>query len=172
VLICNHLRKLLAEIFAVNLELICYIFNTINTIVDGFCVAVYRFIIRTGLIILILTYLGLATGASAMDRWAALSMIESGDNDHAIGLGGEISRFQIQRKLWPGGDPQNLQVALAVAQQIMNPRLTEFQKSHKRAPTDFEFYVLWNAPWEVDHPSVVVTERARRFANLVELVRR
>jgi hypothetical protein len=53
----------------------------------------------------------------------------------------------------------------------MNPRLTEFQKSHKRAATDFEFYVLWNAPWQVDHPSAVVTERARRFANLIELVR-
>jgi hypothetical protein len=107
-----------------------------------------------------------------MDRWAALSMIESGDDDHAIGAGGEISRFQIQRKLWPGGDPQNPQVALAVAQEIMRPRLAGFQQSHQRVATDFEFYVLWNAPWQVDHPGAVVTERARRFANLVELVRR
>jgi hypothetical protein len=123
------------------------------------------------LIILILACLGLATSATAMDRWAALSMIESGDNDHAIGADGEISRFQIQRKLWPGGDPQNPQVALAVAQEIMRPRLAGFQQSHQRAATDFEFYILWNAPWQVDHPSAVVTERARRFANLVERVR-
>jgi len=108
---------------------------------------------------------------SAMDRWAALSMIESSDNDQAIGPGGEISRFQIQRKLWPGGDPQNAQVALAVAQEIMRPRLARFQQSHKREATDFEFYVLWNAPWQSDHPSAAVTERARRFATLVQLVR-
>jgi len=107
-----------------------------------------------------------------MDRWAALSMIESGDDDHAIGPGGEISRFQIGLKLWPGGDPQNPRVALAVAQEIMGPRLAGFQNSHKREATDFEFYVLWNAPWQADHPSAVVTERARRFANLVELVPR
>ena len=120
---------------------------------------------------MILACLGLVTSATAMDRWAALSMIESGDNDHAIGAGGEISRFQIQRKLWPGGDPKDPQLALAVAQEIMRPRLAGFQQSHQRMATDFEFYVLWNAPWQVDHPSAVVTERGRRFANLVELVR-
>lgn len=108
--------------------------------------------------------------ASAMDRWSALSMIESGDDDHAIGPGGEISRFQIQRKLWPGGDPESPQVALAVARDIMRPRLAEFQQSHKREATDFEFYILWNAPWQADHPSATVKERARRFANLVQLV--
>ena len=110
--------------------------------------------------------------AVGMDRWAALSMIESGDDDHAIGPGGEISRFQIRRELWPGGNSQNPQVALAVAQEIMRPRLAGFHQSHKREATDFEFYVLWNAPWQADHPSAVVTERARRFANLVELVPR
>jgi hypothetical protein len=110
--------------------------------------------------------------ASAMDRWAALSMIESGDDDAAIGPGGEISRFQIRSKLWPGGDPENAQIALAVAQKIMRPRLLQFQQSHKRDATDFEFYILWNAPWQADHPSAVVTERARRFANLVQFVHR
>jgi len=116
--------------------------------------------------------LSLAATVPAMDRWAALSMIESGDNDRAIGPGGEISRYQIRPELWPGGDPQNTQLALAVAQKIMLPRIEEFKKSHQRLPTDFEFYVLWNAPWEVDHPSAIVTERARRFSNLVDLVQR
>ena len=50
----------------------------------------------------------------------------------------------------------------------MAHRLAEFQKSPMRAATDFEFYVLWNAPWQADHPSKAVTERARRFANLVK----
>jgi len=127
---------------------------------------------RIRLIVLILAGLCPAAGLSGMDRWAALSMIESGDNDRAIGPGGEISRFQIRPELWPGGNPTNAQIALAVAQQIMLPRVEEFRKSHQRMPTDFEFYVLWNAPWQADHPSAVVTERARRFSNLIGVIQR
>lgn len=105
--------------------------------------------------------------APAMDRWLALSMIESGDNDLAIGPGGEVSRYQIRSELWPGGNVQNAQDALSAAQEIMKPRLEGFFESHKRPATDFEFYVLWNAPEEIDHPSRTVTERAARFSNLV-----
>jgi hypothetical protein len=137
---------------------------------DGWLLA-YWFIMAVRLAILFFFGLVLIEPASAMDRWAALSMIESGDNDDAIGTCGEISRFQIRRDLWPGGDPQNAQVALAAAQQIMHPRLDRFQQGHQREATDFEFYVLWNAPWQADHPSVAVAERARRFANLVQLGR-
>ena len=60
-------------------------------------------------IILALAGLGLATPGFAMDRWEALSMIESGNNDRAIGSVGEVSRFQIRPELWPGGNPQNPQ---------------------------------------------------------------
>ena len=123
---------------------------------------------RIRLPVLILTGLCLATTAPAMDRWVALSMIESGDNDRAVGPGGEISRYQIRPELWPGGNPQYTQIALASAQRIMLPRIEEFGRSHQRMPTDFEFYVLWNAPWSVDHPSAAVTERARRFSNLIQ----
>ena len=123
---------------------------------------------RRFLTILIVAMLGLLMRpAGAMDRWAALSMIESGDDDQAIGPGGEVSRFQIRPQLWPGGNPQDTHTALTVAQQIMLPRLELFQRSHQRPPTDFEFYVLWNAPWQVDHPSAAVTERARRLSNLI-----
>ena len=104
----------------------------------------------------------------AMDRWEALSMIESGDDDHAIGPVGEVSRFQIKPELWPGGNSQNVQDALIAAREVMKPRLESFLKSHGRPATDFEFYVLWNAPWQVDHPSRAVMERAQRFANLVQ----
>src|SRR5208283_3450520 len=120
------------------------------------------------LVILAFASLGLAKPAFAMDRWEALAMIESGNNDHAVGAVGEVSRFQIRPELWPGGDPLNPQEALTAAQKTMNPRLTRFERNHKRQPTDFEFYVLWNAPWQADHPSGVVRERARRFANLVQ----
>jgi len=125
-------------------------------------------IMRIRLAVLILTGLCVAATAPAMDRWAALSMIESGDEDQAIGPGGEISRYQIRPELWPGGDPQNTQIALAAAQKIMLTRIEEFKRSHQRMPTDFEFYVLWNAPWQADHPSAAVTERARRFSNLIQ----
>jgi hypothetical protein len=151
------------------------IFNLNRHLLTGCQSLVYWFIgykMKIRLAVLILVGFGVVITASAMDRWAALSMIESGDDDNAIGPGGEISRFQIRHKLWPGGDPQNPKVALIVARKIMEPRLATFQQSHKREATDFEFYILWNAPWQADHPSAVVTERARRFANLVELVPR
>ena len=120
-------------------------------------------------IILTVAVLGLSMRpARAMDRWAALSMIESGDDDRAIGPDGEISRFQIRPKLWSGGNPQNAQAALAAAREIMLRRVERFQRMLRRAPTDFEFYVLWNAPWQVDHPSAAVAERARRFSNLIQ----
>jgi hypothetical protein len=113
-------------------------------------------------------FFGFATTAPAMDRWLALSMLESGDNDSATGPRGEISRFQIRRELWPGGNPRDAKAALAVAQQIMRPRLDRFQQTYKRAASDFEFYVLWNAPTQVNRPHGSVAERAARFANLVQ----
>jgi hypothetical protein len=96
-------------------------------------------------------------------------MIESDDNDRAVGPRGEVSRFQIRPELWPGGNSHIVQEALAAAREVMKPRLEAFEKTHGRPATDFEFYVLWNAPWDVNHPSKVVTERARRFVNLVRL---
>jgi len=109
----------------------------------------------------------LSANASAMDRWAALAMFESGDNDHMVGRAGEISRYQIRRELWPGGNPLNARLALANAQRIMSRRLVAFERTHGRTPDDFEFYVLWNAPAQINHPHPVVVERARRFVNLV-----
>ena len=94
-------------------------------------------------------------------------MIESGDNDHAVGPGGEVSRFQIRPELWPGGDSKDAKNALAAAKEVMKPRLAAFEKAHVRPATDFEFYVLWNAPRQADHASKAVAERARRFSNLI-----
>ena len=95
-------------------------------------------------------------------------MLETGNDDFAVGRCGEISRFQIRAELWPGGNPQNAQAALGVARNIMQARVQRFVQTHGRSPTNFEFYVLWNAPAEIDHPVPCVAERARRFANLVE----
>jgi hypothetical protein len=95
-------------------------------------------------------------------------MIESGNDDQAIGSLGEVSRFQIRPYLWPGGNPLNPNLALGVAQKIMKKRISSFERAHDRAPSDFEFYVLWNAPQEVNHPCRAVAKRAQRFANLVQ----
>lgn len=120
-------------------------------------------------LIVLLAVCGMVQSACAMDRWAALSMIESGNDDSAIGSLGEVSRYQIRPKLWPGGNPHNAAFALGVAQKIMQSRLAKFERNHNnRPPTDFEFYVLWNAPQEVNHPCKAVAARAHRFANLVQ----
>ena len=107
-----------------------------------------------------------------MDRWSALSQIESGNNDKAVGRLGEISRFQILPNVWTALAPENADWenpidALAVAKVAMKKRCADFERTYHRAPTDFEFYVLWNAPAQVEQPSGVVSERAKRFCNLL-----
>jgi hypothetical protein len=111
--------------------------------------------------------LALSVNAMAMDRWTALAILESGGNDLAVGRVGEISRYQIRPELWPGGNPHNANIALANAQLIMVARISAFEQSHDRVPNDFEFYVLWNAPAQINHPHRGVAERARRFMNLL-----
>lgn len=126
-------------------------------------------IMRLTSLIVVLAVFATVQSARAMDRWAALSMIESGNDDSAIGSVGEVSRYQIRPTLWPGGNPLNATLALGAAQKIMQPRLAKFERTHSnRLPTDFEFYVLWNAPQQINHPCKAVAERAHRFANLVQ----
>jgi len=112
--------------------------------------------------------------AAGMDRWAALSLLESGDNDAAVGRAGEVSRFQIKPGLWeqygppgPAAARTNPRAALRVARAIMDSRCGEFKRRFHRSPTDFEYYVLWNAPAQIQKPGRVVAERATRFRNLV-----
>lgn len=115
----------------------------------------------------------LVASAGAMDRLAALSMIESADNDFVRGRAGEVSRFQIRREVWlrstslPISRATDPKAALAVAQALTWCRCNEFQLRLGRPATDLEFYILWNAPSQINDPSKVVLERARRFVNLV-----
>jgi hypothetical protein len=115
----------------------------------------------------------LAQSAFAMDRFAALSMIESGNDDSANGPLGEVSRFQIQRAIWcqitnaPISQASDPKVAEAVTRSLAGSRCHEFERLHGRPPTDVEFYILWNAPAQISHPGGPVLERAKRFANLV-----
>ena len=117
----------------------------------------------------------LGASALAMDRFAALSMIESGNNDSAIGPSGEISRYQVLPATWQHYtqgktlDPLNATNSLSIAQTIMSERCAEFQKTNHRPPGDFEFYLLWNCPARVAHPSKLAADRAQRFANLCQV---
>jgi len=83
-------------------------------------------------------------------------MLETGDNDNAVGPGGEVSRFQIQPALWPGGDSHGPEGCLVAAQAIMRPRLQRFQESHKRAATDLNFTFCGNAPAKINLPPAAV----------------
>jgi len=116
---------------------------------------------------------GLCLDLQGMDRWSALSQIESGDNDRAVGRAGEISRYQMLPEIWERFAPkeakwENPKEALVVAKEAMRDRCDEFERSFHRPPTDFEFYVLWNAPAQVQRPGSAVTERAKRFCNLID----
>lgn len=112
--------------------------------------------------------------ALAMDRFAALSMIESGNDDNAIGPSGEVSRYQILPATWQhycngrALDPLNATNSLSIAQAVMSERCAQFQETNHRPPTDFEFYLLWNCPARVAHPSKLAADRAQRFANLCQ----
>jgi hypothetical protein len=109
-----------------------------------------------------------------MDRLAALSMIETGNNDRMVGRAGEISRYQILKREWRSvtnstryTDPET---ARAVTLTLLDRRLQAFRAVYNRQPTNVEFYALWNAPTQVleGRVSRTVAERCRRYANLCE----
>src|SRR5262245_58600770 len=109
-----------------------------------------------------------------MDRLAALSMIETGDNDRMVGKAGELSRSQILKREWQAvtnsvrySDPE---VARQVTLTILERRVQTFRSVYNRPPTNFEVYALWNAPAQVlnGRVSPTVADRCRRYSNLCE----
>jgi len=118
---------------------------------------------------------------AGLSKLEAIAMIESGNNDFAVGGAGEISRYQIKPWVWrhysPSSAYRNVEVSKAVAERYLNTLEEQFRKRVGRSPSDFDRYVLWNAgpsyyarirfsPARV-HP--VIRERAQRFANLCEM---
>ena len=105
--------------------------------------------------------------------------VESGNNDHAVGSAGEISRFQIKKDIWRMHSYSSAfwdqNEAWRIADKVLRMRADQFQRSTGREPGAFDIYVLWNAPgqfrsvgYQRARISPVVAERATRFANLVE----
>ena len=112
--------------------------------------------------------------AFSMDRLSALSMLETGNDDQAVGSAGEISRFQVKKAEWrsvtSSVNYSDFETARRVMVQLMDKRIKAFSERFGRTPTDFEFYALWNAPSQAlsGRISSKVAERCRRFANLCE----
>jgi hypothetical protein len=110
----------------------------------------------------------------SMDRLSALSMLETGDDDRAVGSAGEISRFQVKKAEWRSvtnsANYSDSETASRVMIQLMDKRIHAFHDHFGRQPTDFEFYALWNAPSQAltGKISPKVAARCERFANLCE----
>jgi hypothetical protein len=140
--------------------------------------------------ILATLFLSTMLAGAHMTRFEALSMLESGNNDFAIGKDGEVSRYQITKSNWKiytncndavmfktgpkfvcDFSPTNQDEALEIAEHIMADEVygdEGFWVKHHREPTDFEWYLLYSKPFRVLHPKPKEAERAQRFANLME----
>ena len=128
---------------------------------------------------IVLTLLS-AASASGMSKLDALSMIESADNDLAVGQAGEVSRFQIKPHIWrhysPNPGYENSALARVIARRFMADLEADFRRRARREPNDFDRYVLWNAGpayyaqlgYSRARVKGVVRERAVRFANLCQ----
>lgn len=130
--------------------------------------------------ILVLASSLLVLHAEGLTKLEALSMIESGDDDRAVGSAGEVSRYQIMPNVWKSYTSstayRNQGVSTKIAQQHLEYLEGYFRKRTGRDPSDFDRYVMWNAgpvyyskiaftPRRV-HP--LIRERANRFVNLRE----
>jgi len=108
----------------------------------------------------------------------ALGLIESGDDDHAVGGAGEVSRYQIKKNIWRAYSSSSRfwdkNEAWRIAEQVLAVRVDTYRRHTGHAPAAFDIYVLWNAPgqfhrvgYQQKRLSRVVAERAMRFTNLV-----
>jgi hypothetical protein len=119
-------------------------------------------------------------GVLSNARQYALGMIETGNNDGAIGGLGEVSRYQIMPSVWKhystSRSYRNLDVATEVARQHWTSLYEYFKNKTEREPTNFDMYVLWNTrhghyaakEFTPARLNPVIRDRAQRFANLVE----
>jgi len=130
---------------------------------------------------LLLLVLGALNAQAGFSKLEAISMIESGGNDWAVGKAGEVSRYQLLPKTWRHYTTfqaySNPLLARQIARQHLAALEANFRARAGREATDFDCYVLWNAglhyyarigfqPARV-HP--VIRERAERFVNLRQI---
>ncbi len=131
--------------------------------------------------LILLLCLSTSSALAGLSKIDALGMIESGNNDAAVGSSGEVSRYQIKPRIWreysSSRSWRDVRIAALVAQDYVADLEDTFRKRARREPTNFDLYVLWNAgpayyakvgfAAERVHP--VIRERAGRFVNLREM---
>lgn len=131
--------------------------------------------------LILIPFLCATSAFAGLSKIDALGMIESGNNDAAIGSSGEVSRFQIKPYIWreysTSRSWRDVRVAASVAQGYLNVLEDTFRKRARREATDFDLYVLWNAGpayyskvgFSPNRVHRVIRERANRFVNLREM---
>jgi hypothetical protein len=130
--------------------------------------------------LILMMALAAASAQAGLSRLEALSMIESGDDDAAVGQVGEVSRYQIQPWIWRQysslADYQNRALATQVAEKHLGVLEQLFRGRAKRDLDDFDLYVLWNAGptyyarigFSKARVHPIIRNRAQRYANLRE----
>ena len=136
---------------------------------------------RLGIIVILLIVTGNVRGG--LSPLEALSMIESGNNDQAVGKLGEVSRYQILPRVWraysSAWNYRNPQLASEVAEKHLNFLESGFRERTGREPSDFDRYVLWNAGlayytrigFSPSRVHTVIRGRANRYVNLRQMNR-
>lgn len=132
------------------------------------------------LVIAIMTT-GALRGTAGLSPLEALAMIESGNNDHAVGTFGEISRYQILPRVWrsysPSWNYNNPSQASEVAVRHLEFLEGNFRIRAGREPSDYDRYVLWNAGlayytrlgFNPERVAPIIRERANRYVNLCQM---
>ena len=118
---------------------------------------------------------------AGLSRLEALSMLETGDRDSAVGGVGELSRYQMQPSVWKQYSSSQAYrdpvVSGQVAGQHLNFLESNFRRLAGREPSEFDVYVLWNAglgyyskrDFSPARVSPVIRERAERYVNLRQI---
>ena len=87
--------------------------------------------------------------ANANDLLEAISQVESGANDFAVGARGERGRFQIQTLTWSAYSKSrnytDAKVSRDVAERHLHFCRTQFRDATGRDPSDFDAAVMWTA---------------------------
>lgn len=133
---------------------------------------------RRAILILALSALSARAGLTKLE---AISMLETGNNDSAVGRAGEVSRFQIMPRTWRSFTSSQAytdkQMSAWVADQYLGLLETTFSHRAGREPSDFDLYVLWNAGpayyerigFSAARVHHLIAERAQRFVNLRQM---
>lgn len=138
---------------------------------------------KAGVILMFAALAGFAPGTAnaGLSPLEAISMIESGNNDAAVGPAGEVSRYQIRPHVWRQWTASNaygdMTVASGVAQRQLEWLAKYFTERAGRAADDFDLYVMWNAGadyyrrvgFSKERVHRKVRDRAQRFVNLRQM---